>query len=151
MTVRPITPSDIPAWVDLRLKLWPEETREYLDRQGREVLAGSAGSPAWIVFVAEADSSLVGFLELSLRTYAEGCDSSPVPYVEGWYVGETLRGQGFGKALMDAAEAWSRSRGYTEMGSDALADNRLSRDAHAALGFKEVETLVVFRKPLPPV
>lgn len=26
--------------------------------------------------------------------------------------------------------------------------NRLSRAAHAALGFEEVETLVVFRKPL---
>ena len=43
---------------------------------------------------------------------------------------------------MRAAEEWSRSRGYTE------AVNRLSRAAHKALGFVEVETLVVFRKEL---
>jgi hypothetical protein len=34
------------------------------------------------------------------------------------------------------------------MGSDALADNSASRKAHRALGFAEVETLVVFRKPI---
>jgi len=39
-------------------------------------------------------------------------------------------------------------RGYAELGSDARADNRLSHLAHAALGFDEVETLVVFRKAL---
>lgn len=49
---------------------------------------------------------------------------------------------------MDAAEEWSRARGYREMGSDTEAVNRLSRDAHAALGFEEVETLVIFRKSL---
>jgi aminoglycoside 6'-N-acetyltransferase I len=49
---------------------------------------------------------------------------------------------------MRAAEEWSRAHGYTELGSDTEEFNRLSRDAHAALGFEEVETLVVFRKPL---
>lgn len=147
MIIRPITPPDIPAWVELRHKLWPEDARDDLERQGREILTAT---PPWIVFVAETGSALVGFIELNLRAYAEGCDSSPVPYVEGWYVEDARRGKGFGKALMRAAEDWSRSQGYSEMGSDALVDNRQSRDAHAALGFREVETLVVFRKALLP-
>ena len=50
--------------------------------------------------------------------------------------------------LMRAVEDWCRARGFVELGSDANADNRLSRDVHAALGFDEVETLVVFRRGL---
>ena len=145
MEIRPILPSDIPAWVEMRLKLWPEETRDYLAKQGREILALD---PPWIVFVAADGDSLIGFLELSLRSYAEGCDSSPVPYVEGWFVEEPWRTKGAGRALMRTAEDWSRAEGYREMGSDILAQNRLSREVHAALGFDEVETLVVFRKAL---
>jgi aminoglycoside 6'-N-acetyltransferase I len=100
------------------------------------------------VFVAVEDERLVAFLELDLRSYAEGCASSPVPYVEGWYVIPEWRRRGVGGALMQAAEEWSRARGYAELGSDTEEPNRLSRDAHAALGFEEVETVVVFRKAL---
>jgi aminoglycoside 6'-N-acetyltransferase I len=71
-----------------------------------------------------------------------------VPYVEGWYVRDGYRRRGIGRALMRAVEDWCRVRGFVEFGSDANADNRLSRDAHAALGFEEVETLVVFRRAL---
>ncbi len=68
--------------------------------------------------------------------------------MEGWFVEEAWRGKGLGRALMAAAEDWSRAHDYPEMGSDALAENRDSREAHAAMGFKEVETFVVFRKQL---
>jgi aminoglycoside 6'-N-acetyltransferase I len=71
-----------------------------------------------------------------------------VPYVEGWYVEPNWQRRGIGRTLMHAAEDWSRARGYTELGSDTEVVNRLSRAAHAALGFEEVETLVVFRKSL---
>jgi aminoglycoside 6'-N-acetyltransferase I len=101
-----------------------------------------------VVFIAEEDGALVGFLELGLRSVAEGCTSSPVPYVEGWYVAPDWRRRGIGGALMRATEEWSRSRGYIELGSDTEEVNRVSRAAHMALGFDEVERLVVFRKPL---
>ena len=145
MTVRPLDPADIPRWVELRAELWPDQSRGELDAEGRVAIAAD---PPLVVFVAEADSETAGFIEIALRSVAEGCASSPVPYVEGWYVQAECRRRGLGAALMRAAEAWCRERGYTEFGSDALADNRLSRIAHAALGFEEVETLVVFRKPL---
>ncbi|HEU4888168.1 MAG TPA: GNAT family N-acetyltransferase [Thermoanaerobaculia bacterium] len=142
-SIRLLQPSDIPSWIDLRRQLWPDQTD--LDEQGRTAIAAD---PPLIVFIAEEDESLIGFLELWLRSYAEGCDSSPVPYVEGWYVAPGSRRQGVGGALMQAAENWSRERGFTELGSDTEETNRLSRDAHAALGFAEVETLTVFRKVL---
>jgi len=145
MPVRLFREADFPRWIALRAELWPEEAPAGLEAQGRTALAAE---PPLTIFVAEEGGSVVGFLELGFRAYAEGCTSSPVPYVEGWYVGADWRRRGIGGALMRAAEEWSRSRGFPELASDTLADNRLSRTAHEALGFEEMETLVVFRKAL---
>jgi len=145
MHIRPLEVSDIPQWIELRVKLWPDQSPTEFVEEGRAALTAK---PPLTVFIAEEDRTLVGFLELGLRSYAEGCSGSPVPYVEGWYVEPDRRRRGIGGALMQAAEEWSRAGGYTELGSDTEVVNRLSRDAHAALGFEEVETLVIFRKPL---
>jgi aminoglycoside 6'-N-acetyltransferase I len=87
-------------------------------------------------------------LELSLRPYADGCDSSPVPFIEGWYVAEDARRGGIGGALVKAAEEWALDNGYTEIASDALLENIESERAHKALGFEEVERAIRFRKEL---
>lgn len=63
-----------------------------------------------VVFVAQADDRVIGFLELDYRKYAPGCTSSPVPFIEGWYVDPAHQGQGVGRALVGAAEAWARVR-----------------------------------------
>jgi aminoglycoside 6'-N-acetyltransferase I len=100
------------------------------------------------VFVVErSDETVGGFLELSVRNYAEGC-TGPTPYIESWFVDEDLRRSGAGRALMDAAEQWAREHGYSEIASDALLDNETSHAAHQALGFEEVERSVHFRKAL---
>ena len=100
--------------------------------------------------MAEADDgSLIGFLEASLRSHADGCDpAQPVGYVEGWFVHEGHRGQGVGAALMRAAEDWARTQGCREMASYALIDNEGSQNAHNALGFAEVDRCVHYRKLL---
>ena len=87
-------------------------------------------------------------LELSLRPYADGCDSSPVPFIEAWYVAEDARRGGIGGALVHAAEQWAMDNGYSEMASDALLENIASQHAHKALGFQEVERAIRFRKEL---
>lgn len=145
MRVRALEESDIPQWIDLRAKLWPEQSRTLLDSEGRQQ---QTGEPPLVVFVADDDTRLVGFIEVGLRSVAEGCESSPAPYVEGWYVEPEHQRRGIGRALMREAERWARANGYTEMGSDAQLDNTLSHRVHAALGFEEVERLVVFRKSL---
>ena len=53
---------------------------------GRGPWAGIARVSVDGAFVAEVDGRFVGFLELDHRKYAEGCESSPVPFIEGWYV-----------------------------------------------------------------
>ena len=94
------------------------------------------------------DGTMCGFVEVGSRPYAEGCDSSPVGYMEGWWVEEGMRRRGVGRALFAAAENWARSKGYTEIASDALIDNAVSHEAHRRCGYEEVERLVTFRKSL---
>jgi aminoglycoside 6'-N-acetyltransferase I len=145
MDIRRATPSDTETWLALRLALWPDtaearhraEIAETLSRpdEAAAFLAGDAGAP-------------VGFVEVSLRRWAEGCESSPVGYLEGWYVDPTARGHRIGAALVGAAEAWARERGCTEMASDTGLGNAVSHAAHAWLGYEVVAKVVCFRKTL---
>lgn len=125
----------------MRTALWPDHTAADRDAW--------LARPDAVVLVAEREPGrLVGFAELGLRSYADGCDSSPVPYLEGWWVDTAARRQGVGRALMAAAEAWARAQGYAELASDTPITNLVSRAAHARLGFVEVERAVLFRKAL---
>ena len=108
-----------------------------------------SGTQPYEVFVALRETvGLCGYIEVGERPYAEGCESSPVPYVESWWVDEDARRRGAGRALMAAAEAWARERGHVEIASDTLLENETSQKTHRAIGFHEVERLVVFRKEL---
>jgi aminoglycoside 6'-N-acetyltransferase I len=149
--VRPAQPSDRAALTHLRGALWPESSAEEHSGELASILAGNGpGALPLVILVAEAgDGALVGFLELGLRSHAEGCDPSrPVGYVEGWYVAATHRQRGIGKELLAAAEEWARHQGCVEMASDAVIGNRLSQRVHESLGFSVVERSVHFHKAL---
>ena len=143
--IREIVESDRHDWVRLREALWPGslsdhdvETRQYFKNPPK----------AAIIFVAEADGRVVGFLELDYHKYAPGCRSSPVPFIEGWYVEPMLQRRGIGRALVEAAEACARAAGHHEIASDAELENTDGIAAHVALGYEEVERVVVFRRSL---
>ena len=103
-----------------------------------------------IILVAEAsDRTLAGFLEVDLRSHADGCNPSrPVGYVEGWYVAENHRHRGIGRKLLAVAEDWARSQGCVEMASDTWIDNEVSQRVHEALGYEVVDRCVHYRKTL---
>ena len=147
MKLRALELRDRRAWADMRAALWPEADAGELAHETVKHFAGvKAADEVWVS--EEITGRLLGFLELSLRAYAEGCASSPVPYIEGWYVTAEARHLGVGRALVEAAENWARLRGYTEIASDALLQNDVSHAAHRSLGFDEVERIVCYRKSL---
>ena len=145
ITIRAYEPRDHAEWLRMRRALYdglaPED--EVADA------AAWLARPDTVVLVAtRASGGLAGFAELGERQYADGCDTSPVAYLEGWWVDEDARRQGVGAALVAAGIAWARERGYREMASDALLDNVTSHRAHEALGFAEVERAVRYRMAL---
>jgi aminoglycoside 6'-N-acetyltransferase I len=143
--IREVAESDRADWLRLREALWPGSLSDH-DAETRKHFENPAAVP--VVFVAEADERVVGFLELDCRKYAPGCSSSPVPFIEGWYVEPGLQRQGIGRALVEAAEEWARAAGHHEIASDAEAENAGGIAAHRALGYQEVERVVCFRRSL---
>jgi aminoglycoside 6'-N-acetyltransferase I len=102
-----------------------------------------------VVIVADfGDGKLGGFAEVGTRSAAGGCLTTPVAYLEGWWVDPQFRRRGVGAALIAAAETWAKAQGHSELASDALLDNVVSQAAHVRLGFIEVERVVLFRKAL---
>jgi len=145
MSVREPEDRDWSEWLRMRCALWPDDSPQEHERGMREWR--SRGDAA--VFLAlRANGSPCGFVEVGTRQYADGCLTSPVGYIEGWYVDADVRRQGIGRALLRVAESWARARGYREMASDARLDNTVSHAAHARAGYAEVERLIVFRKSL---
>jgi aminoglycoside 6'-N-acetyltransferase I len=145
VTIRRLKPQDGREWLRLRAALWPDESLEELDEL-EKFLQNADREP---VFVAvQPDGGLCGLLEASLHEHAPGCQTSPVGYLEGWFVDPAWRGQGVGRALVQSAENWARSQGCREMASDTTDDYPVSPAAHAALGYREIEREIYFAKKL---
>ena len=145
MRVRSLKPTDVSEWHALRSTLWPDcldednaaDTQTYLNDPAR-----------WAVIVCEEGGRIIGFVEAHLREYADGCRTEPVGYIEGWYVVPEHRRSGVGPENVDAAQHLARSKGCTQMASDARLGNAVSHRAHRALGYEEVDRMVSFRKAL---
>jgi len=148
IAVRPVTPSDAAAWMRLRRGLWPEEPGDELDREVAQFFEGTLPEPEAVLLAIAEGGEAVGVVELSIRPTAEGCRTNRVAYVEAWYVAPGARRSGVGRALIDAAEAWGRSRGCEEIASDTEIANEASARAHRALGFEEAGVVRCFRKEL---
>ena len=144
-TIRRAIPEDKPEWIRMRQGLWPDAPLEYLNFDLDELLADDDSA----IFVASnGDSGLVAFIEAGLRDYGEGCETSPVGYIEAWYVDEHVRGQKLGSEMVRVAEDWAREKSCTEMASDTWLENEVSITAHLKMGYQEAERLVHFVKRL---
>ncbi len=148
VTIRPAKPSDTPGWLELRHALWPGRSEAEHRAEIERFFSGKLAEPLAVLLAEEEPGQPVGFAELSIRAYAEGCHSDRVAYLEGWFVVPTVRGRGVGRALISAAEDWGRSQGCSEFASDAQPDNEVSAAAHRALGFMDAGLVRCFRKDL---
>ena len=132
----------------MRCALWPEGSADDHRAEIAQYFAGRLQMPLEVLLAADPAGNTIGFVELSIRAYAEDCVTDQVAYLEGWYVDPEARRRGVGRALIAAAEAWAVGQGCTEFASDALIDNDISARAHRALGFMETVQIRCFRKLL---
>jgi aminoglycoside 6'-N-acetyltransferase I len=158
--------------------LWPEAPAAEYAKEIAPLLAGMpTGTMPLVVFVAEplagrhcasgaacskgkvtrservtgetAGGVLAGFIEVGLRSHADGCDTrQPVGFLEGWFVLEGYRRQGGATQLLLAAEDWARGQGCIEMASDTWIDSDVSQRVHESLKFEVVDRCVHYRKAL---
>ena len=135
---------DLDILTALALKLWPGHEAWEL-RRDLEGIMDSGGA----FFLAREGEYTVGFAQCQLRhDYVEGTDSSPVGYLEGIFVRENHRHQGYAKKLLAACEAWAREQGCTEFASDCELTNTDSLKFHLGVGFEEANRIICFTKKL---
>lgn len=151
INIRSAQPSDYSQLASMMAALWPNASAEEHLKELTAILGDNPPlTMPLAILVAEATvGELVGFVEVDLRSHADGCNPvRSVGYIEGWYVAEDYRKQGLGRKLVRAAEDWSRSHGCLEIASDTWIDNEVSQQAHAALGYEVVDRCVHYRKKL---
>ena len=131
--------ADKTMWLQMRTLLWP-------DSDVQDAIAWAARPDAVTLIARSHDGQgLVGFAEIGIRAYADGCESSPVAFLEGWYVDAEHRREGVGRHLLEAAAEWARTRGLHELASDSLLADTTAHLAHLAVGFQEVERSIKYR------
>ena len=141
MTLRQATTQDFSALARLMRLLWPD--------YDPDELPPLLDNPKAAVFLAEQDGRAIAFAQCQLRRdYVEGCDSSPVGYLEGVFVEEGHRRQGIASALLQACQDWARTQGCQEFASDCELDNADSLRFHLGVGFEEANRIICFTKRL---
>ena len=135
---------DLPEIVGLSIQLWPENDRAEMEREFQELLQRDD-----VAVFLTLDEEAVGFAQCQLRhDYVEGTQSSPVGYLEGIFVAEPYRNQGYARDLLTACEAWAREKGCSEFASDCELGNDTSLAFHLNVGFEEVNRIICFTKKL---
>lgn len=144
ISIREMSEADRPLWLGFYKGLFPSHAEAGMQIEIDQILA----SPKRSAYVAFEGDIPAGFAEYALRDYANGCNSKPVPFLEGIFVRPEFRGRGVARAMMAFLEDMARKQGYLEFGSDVDMENQASLDMHDALGFEETERVVYFRKDL---
>ncbi len=139
------TEKDAEALAGLVKIIWPENADEALIR----IILGYMNSDESAVFAEKRDGSFIGVALCCLRRdYVEGCETSPVGYLEGVSVKETFRNQGVVKRLVEECEQWAREKGCHEFASDCELSNTASLNFHLQVGFQEQNRIICFKKVL---
>ena len=93
--IRVATAADIEAWSAMRAELWPEADPG--DLRAEALAWDATAGVALLAF--DGAGRPVGMAEATLRhDYVNGTESSPVGFLEAWYVDAACRGRGIGRA-----------------------------------------------------
>ena len=92
------------------------------------------------VFLAWKNEETIGFAQCGFRhDYVEGTESSPVGYLEGIFIREEYRKQGYAKKLLSKCEEWAKEQGCSEFASDCELKNEISIEFHIKMRFEEAK------------
>lgn len=131
--------------MQLAVLLWPDHTLDELEDEFLEYIEKEDAS----FYIAYKDDISVGFAQCQLRyDYVEGSSSSPVGYLEGIFIKEEYRNQGYASRLLKECENWAKTLGCEEFASDCELSNQDSLAFHLTVGFEEANRIICFTKKL---
>ena len=151
--VRAASVRDLDAVVALRVALLREHPdhpvygrlRPDVTPRARDLFATQLRSTMETIFLAELDREVVGILRCVETIGSPLLEPARYAYVSSVYVLPAQRRRGVLRALLLAADGWSRGRGLDEMRLHNVAGSGLAEQAWSALGFDVVEQVRVRR------
>lgn len=137
---------NIDDWVKLTHMLFPDENYGEFKKTYMDYL-NNIGKQREIGYLFQKDNKNVAFMNISIRNdYVNGCDTSPVVFIESIYVLPEYRKMGIARELIKTAEEFAKEKGILQIASDCLIDNIDSELFHKSCGFKETERVIYFVK-----
>ncbi len=149
--VRRATAADIDDVVRLRVALLCEHPEHPVyghlhadvTTRARELFASQLRSDGEIIFLGYLGEALAGILRCVEMIGSPLLEPSHYAYVSSTYVRPEHRRMGVLRALVSAAERWSRERGLGQMRLHNVAGSESAEGAWNALGFEVVEQVRV--------
>ena len=134
---------DAGALASLAKQMWTNHDPDNLGEEFRELVKNDEAA----CFIKYADGKPVAFAQCQLRhDYVEGTASSPVGYLEGVFVLERYRRNGYAAELLAECEKWSKGKGCSEFASDCEFGNEGSLKFHLSTGFEEANRIICFKR-----
>ncbi len=141
LEVRPALSDDAPVIAQLAEQLGYPSSEEQI---GERLRAFQAQPADQAVLVAELiGTGVVGWITLSIVRLIE---SDARVHIGGLVVDESVRGAGVGRALIAAAEHWTRERGLRTIGLNSNVKREEAHHFYQWLGFERAKTQFAFRK-----
>lgn len=106
-------------------------------------LSGLLSGDEDVVFVAEDEGSVAGWIQAHLSTALE---SGTRMEIIGLIVSERFRRRRIGKMLVNAAENWAAERGIKTFYVRSNIQRKDSHKFYPALGYAQIKTQAVYRK-----
>ena len=129
----------------MAIQMWTDHVLEDLTEEFRQLVLNDDA----VCFIKYVDDKPIAFAQCQLRyDYVEGTESSPVGYLEGIFVLESHRRQGYARLLLTACEIWAKEQGCREFASDCELSNDQSLSFHLRSGFREANRIICFVKAL---
>jgi ribosomal protein S18 acetylase RimI-like enzyme len=113
-----------------------ESARTQSAAQQEQLFPGGIAAEGQHVMTMRLKGEPIGVLWMG-RPFGGQADTWFVFYVE---VDEAHRGQGLGRAAMEAAEAWTLAHGGSRIGLNVFCPNTIARSLYDSLGFQVMAT-----------
>lgn len=141
IAIRPAVLSDADRIAELCVQLGYSATAEIIKRRLQKTLEKVDTA----AFVAEEDSFIAGWIQVSIREAIESGESAEIT---GLVVDEAARGNGIGGRLVKEAEDWVAALGYQTVRVRTNIVRTGARNFYNRLGFEETKRQIVFSKRL---
>ncbi len=146
MNVRRATPADLEALLPLVHGYRRFYRQEHDAQRERAFMEAHLRDGTSVVYVAEEDGTLVGFVQL-FHTFST-VFLAPALILEDLFVDPGVRGRGVGSALIGAAEEYARAIGAAVMFLETAVDNVPAQAVYERKGWTRESQFYKYNAPL---